>query len=82
MRTKLPFLVLGAGLALGACTDPYGYPNPGGTALLGAGLGAAAGLAIAESSRPRYDNRYYYNQGYYAPAPSYGYYNRPYYRGW
>lgn len=68
-------------LALNACTDPYGYPDPLATGLLGAGIGAAAGLGIAAASQPRYS---YYDRGYYGPPPrAYGYYGRPRrYYGW
>ncbi len=88
----LPVLALSAALIGAGCTDPYGRPDPAATALLGAGIGAAAGLAIAGSQRSnRYDayprggygyNRggYYgggYNRGYYGGPPR-GYYGRPY----
>lgn len=67
-------------LALGACTDPYGNVDPLATGLLGAGLGAAAGVGIAAASQPpRYR---YYDRGYYAPPRAYGYYGPPrYYYG-
>jgi hypothetical protein len=74
----------GAVLATG-CTDPYGRVDPARTALLGAGIGAAAGLAggaIAAESQRR---SYYYGPGYYAPpTPGYYYYRRPryYYYGY
>jgi len=82
MKTRLAVLAA-AGLALGGCYYPYyGYGDPyvASSALVGAGLGAAAGAAIA--SAPYYAPRPYY----YAPRSygySYGYgpgYGR--YRGW
>lgn len=51
---KLLALPLIALLGLGACTDPYGRVDPLATGLLGAGLGAAAGIGIAAASQPRY----------------------------
>lgn len=83
---KLLALPLVALLALGACTDPYGRVDPLATGLLGAGLGAAAGIGIAAASQPRYPS-YGYGGGYYAPAPAYYrpapvYYGRPAYGGW
>jgi len=75
----LPFLALGATLLTGGCYDAYGRIDPARTALLGAGVGAAAGLGVAAVSQPpapRYyygPPRYYYGSpGYYAP-PRYGY---------
>ena len=49
------------------------------TALLGAGIGAAAGLGVAAASQPRYAS----GPGYYAPPPP-AYYGPPrgHYRGW
>lgn len=69
MKVRLAAL-LGAGLALAGCYGPYGEPNPAGSALLGAGVGAVAGAAIAGSAQP-----YYYGGGprYYAPPPRYYY---------
>jgi hypothetical protein len=69
---KLLALPLIAMLGLGACTDPYGRVDPLATGLLGAGLGAAAGVGIASASRPSYGGGYY-AQGptYYAPPPRY-----------
>ncbi len=60
MKVRLAAL-LGAGLALSGCYGPYGEPNVAGSALLGAGVGAVAGAALA-SPGPSY---------YYAPAPRY-----------
>ena len=71
---KLLALPLVALLGLGACTDPYGRVDPLATGLLGAGLGAAAGVGIAAASRPSYGG------GYYAPAPTYYAPPRAYYR--
>lgn len=89
----LPVLALSAALLGAGCTDPYGRVDYGRTALLGAGVGAAAALvagAAADQPRPYYGHRggYYggggYRGGYYAPPPprGYGYYGRPYYGGW
>jgi hypothetical protein len=90
---KLLALPLVALLGLGACTDPYGRVDPLSTGLLGAGLGAAAGVGIAAASAPRYPS-YGYGGGYYRPAPTYYapppvvyrpapvYYGRPAYGGW
>ncbi|MBW6399830.1 hypothetical protein KPL78_18370 [Roseomonas sp. HJA6] len=75
----LPFLALGASLFTAGCYDAYGRVDPTRTALLGAGIGAAAGLGVAAASQPRYD----YAPRYYAPPPR-AYYGPPrgYYRGW
>jgi hypothetical protein len=67
-----------AALALGGCYGPYGEPNVAGSALVGAGIGAAAGAVIASGP------------GYYAPPPRvyypppryYGYYPGYYRHGW
>lgn len=74
MKTRFALLAV-AGLALGGCYGPYGEPNPVGSALVGAGIGAAAGAAIAS---PGY---YYGPPAYYGPRHyGYGYgYGRPYY---
>lgn len=70
MMRVLPFLALGATLLTGGCYDPYGRIDPARTALLGAGVGAAAGLGVAAATQP--GPRYYYGQpGYYAPPPRY-----------
>jgi hypothetical protein len=83
MKTRLAVLAA-AGLALGGCYGPYGEPNVAGSALVGAGVGAAAGAAIASGPA-------YYAPPppvYYAPPPrygygyGYGYYPRGYYRRW
>ncbi|MDI3307076.1 MAG: hypothetical protein QJR07_08230 [Acetobacteraceae bacterium] len=81
-----------AAVLLGGCQNPDGSTNWGNTLLLGAGVGAAAALvagAAADQPKPYYGHRggYYgggYRGGYYAPPPprGYGYYGRPYYRGW
>jgi hypothetical protein len=90
----LPILALSAALlGTAGCTDPYGRVDYGRTALLGAGIGAAAGLvagAAADQPRPYYGDRrggryyrddYYgggYRRGYYAPPPPPGWgYGRP-----
>jgi len=72
MRTKrtLPILALGAALLTSGCYDPYGNLDPGRTALLGAGIGAAAGLGIAAASQP--PRRHYYYQ-----EPRHAHYGRP-----
>jgi hypothetical protein len=66
MTRILSTLALSAALLLGGCQNPDGSTNWGNTLLLGAGIGAAAGLvAGAASDRP--DRRYaqgYGNQGY------------------
>lgn len=72
----LPILALGVATLTGGCYDAYGRIDPGRTALLGAGVGAAAGLGVAAASQPRpyYGPNYgpnYYGSGYYAPAPRY-----------
>lgn len=88
MRKLLAFPLV-ALLGLGACTDPYGRVDPLATGLLGAGIGAAAGVGIAAASRPSYG----YGGGYYRPAPTYYappayyrpapiYYGRPAHGGW
>jgi hypothetical protein len=67
MRKLMSALALTGLLGVAACTDAYGRPDPVATGLLGAGVGAAAGLAVgAAASQPRY----------YAPPP------RPVYRGY
>ena len=70
-------LALMAALALPACTDPYGNPDPGATALLGAGVGAAVGLGVAAAAS---DNRADYRPygGYYQAPPPRRYYSRRY----
>ena len=71
-------LALMAALALPACTDPYGNPDPGATALLGAAAGAAVGLGVAAAAS---DNRADYRPygGYYDGRPyRRRYYGRPY----
>ncbi|MBY0336047.1 MAG: hypothetical protein K2X11_05495 [Acetobacteraceae bacterium] len=71
---KLPLLALVAALGTAACTDPYGRVDPVATGLLGAGIGAAAGLGIAAASQPRRPHwGGGWHQGYYAPRPAYGY---------
>lgn len=62
-----PAFALGLVLLTGGCYDAYGRIDPGRTALLGAGVGAAAGLGVAAASQPRS----YYGPGYYAPQPQY-----------
>jgi len=83
MRKLLPALALSGLLGFTACTDPYGNVDPVATGLLGAGVLAATGLAIAASnSGPRYHGRSYGHGGprYAYGRPAYGYgYGR---RGW
>ena len=81
----MPILALGAALLTAGCYDAYGRMDPGRTALLGAGIGAAAGLGVAAASQPRYE----YGPRYAGPPPDYyggprRYYGPPpgYYRGW
>lgn len=60
MRRLFPALVLSAALLAGGCTNPSGRVDYGRTALLGAGVGAAAALtagALADRPRPYYGNR-------------------------
>jgi hypothetical protein len=59
MRIRLAALAV-AGLALGGCYYPayYGDPNVAGAALVGAGVGAVAGAALASPG---------YGYGYYGP---------------
>lgn len=69
----LPVLAIGSALLTAGCYDQYGRVDPAATALLGAGVGAAAGLGVAAASQPRY---YYGGPTYYAPPPRY-YYGPP-----
>jgi hypothetical protein len=76
MKRLFTALVLTGLLGFTACTDQYGRPDPVATALIGAGVGAAAGLAIGAASQPRVRNHHYYRP---APRASYrrGYYQQP-----
>jgi hypothetical protein len=89
----LPILGLGAALLTGGCYDAYGNLDPGRTALLGAGIGAAAGFGIAAAAQPRYHTgpgyypppRHHHGPGYaYAgpPQPAFPAYGRPRYGYW
>jgi hypothetical protein len=82
MRNTISALALTGLLGVTACTDTYGRPDPVGTALVGAGVGAAAGLAVGAASQPRYyappPPPVY--RGYYGPPR--GYYYRPHPRGY
>ena len=73
----LPALALSALLGATGCTDSTGSFDPVATGLLGAGVGAAAGLAIgAAAARPAPRRQYH------APPPRYGHgwgYGRPVY---
>lgn len=76
MRKLLAASALSALVMLGGCQNPDGSINAGNTLLLGAGVAAVTGLAVA-ANQPRH-----YGYGY---RPAYGYggygYGRP-YRGW
>jgi hypothetical protein len=94
MRRLFPALVLSAALLAGGCTNPSGRVDYGRTALLGAGVGAAAALtagALNDRPRPYYGNRRnpYGGGGYgYGGSPrgyGYGGYGSPrggHYGGW
>lgn len=81
----VPALALGSALVLGGCQNYDGSVNWGQTALLGAGIGAGAGLLAAAASdqrRPRY-RQYGHYQPRYPGYGGYGYGSAPYgYRGW
>lgn len=66
-------LALAAVIALPACTDPYGNPDPAGTALLGAAAGAAVGYGVSQATVSQ--------NAAYRPYGEPGYYGRPVYRG-
>lgn len=70
MRKLLPVLALSGLLGFTACTDPYGRIDPVATGLLGAGVIAATGLAIAASNS---GHRHYGGGGYYGGGPRYAY---------
>jgi hypothetical protein len=62
-RRVLTALVLAGSLVLGGCQNPDGSTDWGSTALLGAGIGAAALLAVGAASDgggPRHHGRGYY----------------------
>ena len=84
MRKIATALSLCGLLGVAACTDAYGRPDPAATALLGAGVGAAAGLAIGAASQPRHHHYYHaprpVYRGYYGPPRGYYYRPRGYYR--
>lgn len=97
MMRMLRVLGVSAALLAGGCTDPYGQVDYGRTALLGAGVGAAALLvAGAAADRPSYGRGYRggyrggyggsgyggYGGGSYGPPPGYGYGRPGYSRGW
>jgi hypothetical protein len=65
----LPVFALGAALLTSGCYDAYGRIDPARTALLGAGVGAAAGLGVAAASQPPAPRYYYGAPAYYAPPP-------------
>lgn len=58
MRKLLPALALSTLLGFTACTDPYGRVDPVATGLLGVGVLAATGLAIAASNSHNHGPRY------------------------
>ena len=62
----LPVIALSAALLAGACTDPYGRPDPGATLGLVAGAAALGGLAYV-ATRDHDDGPRYRR------APNYGY---------
>lgn len=80
----LPSLALGAALLTGGCYDAYGNIDPARTALLGAGIGVAAGLGIAAASQPRYAYGSYAPPVAYHGHPAYAYAGppQPVHRGW
>lgn len=69
---------------LGGCYTYYGEPDPVASGLLGAGVGAVAGAAVASAAQPR---TYYYApppppRRFYGPPPAYygpprGFYGGP-----
>lgn len=88
LRRLLSLAALGGLLGFTACTDSYGRYDPVATGLLGAGIGAAAGIAIASAANPPRRHRHYVHP---PPrhwhGPSHGYrhhgYGRPVYgHGW
>lgn len=85
-RKLVAVAALAGAVLVAGCTDPYGRVDPARTALLGAGIGAAAGLAggaIAADNQRRSYYGYYGGPGYYAPPPPRYYYPRPrYYYGY
>ncbi|MCU0888376.1 MAG: hypothetical protein MUF65_01990 [Rubritepida sp.] len=90
-RNALSVLALTGLLGLGACTDPYGRYDPVATGLLGAGIGAAAGVAIAAAATPPRRTYVYAPPRYRGPprgfyGPRYGYarpvYGHGYGGGW
>jgi hypothetical protein len=84
----LPAIALAASLALGACTNPDGSPDYGGTAALGIGAAALVGLAaVAVSSNNNnhndgYDRRGYRRHGGYRHDHRYAYRGDRGYRRW
>ncbi|WP_149537970.1 hypothetical protein [Siccirubricoccus phaeus] len=77
MTRILAALTLSLSLVLGGCQNPDGSTNWGNTLLLGAGVGAAAGLiAGAANDRPRHHYASGYGRGGRGYGPPRGY------RGW
>ena len=74
----LPIMALGCALLTSGCYDAYGRIDPARTALLGAGVGAVAGLGVMAAMQPRY---HYGAPAYYQPAPRYHYGPPRYYYG-
>ncbi|MBW8268084.1 hypothetical protein [Caldovatus aquaticus] len=80
MRRLMTVAALAGAVLAAGCTDPYGRVDPARTALLGAGIGAAAGLAggaIAAENQRRSYYGYYGGPAYYPPPPPRYYYPRP-----
>jgi len=78
MRKLLATTAISGLIILGGCQNPDGSINAGNTLLLGAGVAAATGLAIAASQpQEHYSPRPDYRRGY-----GYGYGPRRPYRRW
>lgn len=77
MRKFLSVIALTGLLGFTACTDQFGRVDPVATGLLGAGIGAAAGLAIASASQPRHARRHHYQGGWNQGGWNRGGWNQP-----